>query len=104
MAWLEQRRFEPGIRELRESLRLVPSDAWAWMDLGIGLAAVGDVRGAGEAFRQAARLRPDDDTIQLNLGIHLAMQGDVEGARSILGFLRARGSPLAPDLDRLLGR
>jgi tetratricopeptide (TPR) repeat protein len=98
IAHLEQGEVQQGIAALRESLRILPGDAWGWMDLGIGLSAAGDDDGAGAAFGEAYRLRPEDETVLYNVGTFAATHGQLGLAREIHETLMR----VSPDLARQL--
>ena len=103
VAHVEQRQYGQGIRELRESLRIFPGDAWAWMDLGIALTSAGDDPPAEEAFREALRLRPDDETVLYNVGMFAAAHGHADVLRAVLPRLQVVSPPLAADLAKRTG-
>jgi hypothetical protein len=103
MAYVERGRFDLGISALQDSLRLLPGDGFAWMDLGIALDSVGDVRGASHAFRESARLRPNNKTVVYNLAVFAATHGDLATARTQQARLRELSPELARDLERRMG-
>jgi tetratricopeptide (TPR) repeat protein len=63
-----------------EALRLDPKLALAHHNLGLALAAQGDLKGAVACYREALRLDPNYAPAHNNLGNALKAQGDLKGA------------------------
>src|SRR5215204_2520229 len=57
---------DDAVAHLRRLTELAPTDAGAWLDLGLALAAAGDVRPAADAFARASALDPDDGSTLLH--------------------------------------
>src|SRR5204863_1582751 len=51
-------RLDEAERDLAESLRLDPSDVWAWISRGLARREAGDAAAAEAHFSQALRLEP----------------------------------------------
>jgi tetratricopeptide (TPR) repeat protein len=68
---LEESEPEEAQSAYREALRLDPSLADAWVNLGRLLHEAGDARSAAQHYRKAIELRPDDVIALFNLGVAL---------------------------------
>lgn len=84
-----------AVRLLRTSLGIAPVNPLGWVNLGIALGAVGDVRGAEEAYTRALELNPREAVALFNLGNLKQRAGDLATAE---GFYRR-----AVDADPGLG-
>jgi tetratricopeptide (TPR) repeat protein len=59
----------------RDAVEKSPGNGRAWMNLGVGLMARGDYRGALDSFERAERLLPLYPLVHINLGICLGAMG-----------------------------
>jgi tetratricopeptide (TPR) repeat protein len=64
----------------RDTVKLHPSSADAWFNLGKALADAGAYGGAVLAYRRCAELDPRDASVQYNLGNTLQRAGDTDAA------------------------
>ena len=103
-AWVDARRPDLAIPALRESLRLLPSDARTWLNLAIAHMTAGQVAEAADCFERALSMSPRDPFIWFNLGIARAMQGDPESLARVEATLRGLDGELSLELDRRLRR
>ena len=60
-------RYREAAREYRESIRLRPERALAYLHLGYALKEDRNLREAAEAFREVLRLEPDHPTAREEL-------------------------------------
>jgi tetratricopeptide (TPR) repeat protein len=65
---------------LRDALRLDPRHGLAAKELGLLLAAAGDVARARIELERAEGLLPDDNEVPFHLGLQLESEGDLDGA------------------------
>ena len=77
---LDKKGYPEAISELKEAVRLDPSNANAHNDLGLALKRNGDLSGAADQFRQALRLNPKLASAYSNLGNILYARRDYRGA------------------------
>ncbi|MFT3916770.1 MAG: tetratricopeptide repeat protein [Anaeromyxobacteraceae bacterium] len=98
----EARRPEAALPLLEQAVALMPSDAHAWMNLGLCQAMLGKPGEGLASLRRAAALRPGDDAIWFNLGLTAALSGAPKEAQAALQRLRALRSPLAETLEPAL--
>ncbi|MFO0583608.1 MAG: tetratricopeptide repeat protein [Anaeromyxobacter sp.] len=98
----EARRPEAALPLLEQAVALMPSDAHAWMNLGLCQAMLGKPDQGLQSLRRAAALRPGDDAIWFNLGLTAALSGALQEAQAALQRLRALRSPLAGTLESSL--
>jgi Flp pilus assembly protein TadD len=77
----KQNKRAEAVQSLREAIRLRPTLAEAYDQLGIRLAIDGNFAEAQAVFEEFVRLKPEDAEGYLNLGIALARQHKLEEAR-----------------------
>ncbi len=104
-AYHDARRDDLAVAALEESVRLMPLDAHAWMDLALSHSNLGQHERAAECFQKALRMKPDDAFIWFNLGVSYAMQGRWDEAAQTLARLQQLSPELAQRFsDRILRR
>lgn len=74
-----QRRWDEGLAQVTQAMKLDPRSAAAHMTRGLILLC-GGIEGASASFRRALELAPDMHSAAYFLASHLAMEGDYEGA------------------------
>ncbi|WP_447978584.1 tetratricopeptide repeat protein [Candidatus Nitrospira bockiana] len=80
-----------AIEELREVLRIAPSDVPARLALGTALYLIADLDAAADAYRTVLRVEPGSLEAHLHLGTVLMAKHDWAGAREVLqAALRAQ--------------
>src|SRR5438445_11314714 len=72
--------LDAAIKENEEAIRLKPSYAEAYFDLGVLLVRKGDIDNAMSNYRSAIKLVPRYVAAHINLGSGLESKGDFEGA------------------------
>ena len=80
------RRYDRAVQEFEAVLRLDPSSAMAWANLGIALDAMGDVQAAETAAKQALAIEPRSAIGNYLLGSILLRRGaNLDYAAELLG-------------------
>ena len=90
-------------RDLREAIRLGPTDPAGHFQLGLALLRRGRAAAAADAFREALRLSPDHPDALYYLGEALEAQGDLPAALRTLERT-ATLFPEDPRTYKLMGR
>ncbi len=96
--------LEEAIARFQRALAADPRHVASWHDLGVALHRAGRAAQAVDAYRQGVLHAPEDATLHHDLALALLATGAVDLARAELEWLRARGSPLAEDLEIAFAR
>ena len=91
--------WQGAARELRQCVKLAPTNTAAWVTLGDLLYQQNDFTGAAEAYRGALRVSPSTAVLHNGLGDALLQTQDLRGAES--EFRQALA--LQPDLEMARG-
>jgi predicted O-linked N-acetylglucosamine transferase (SPINDLY family) len=94
---------QDAVRELRESVRLAPTNALAWNTLGAILVDMGDPLEGEKALEQALRLDPENVPGRFNLGLAYRNRGDHVRARAEFERILARWPDEASSRFELAG-
>ena len=72
--------YEASISEWRKAIELNPSDARAYVGMGVALASTGDAKAGMALYRKAMEIDPESPDAYSQLGIALARQGSYDDA------------------------
>lgn len=96
------KRYDEAIQEYRTSIRLRPTEAEPYIELGMVLLAAGRMEEGLKEFHNALVAEPDNPMVLTSLAFNAISTGDEAGAREWLR--RAKGQPrVTPDDLRRLG-
>ena len=84
-------RAEEELETLRRAIQVRPTFAKAWANLGVALAAGGDLAGAGEPFKQAVANEASRTNL-INLARWLMATGDKAAAQGVMAKAKAAPS------------
>ncbi len=96
----EQGRGDAAIQEFREALRLDPSRAMTYVDLGVTLSRAGHLEQARNAFEQAKTIDPSCAEAWYNLGLLEERDGNTAAAEG--GYreaIRLKPTAVSPQLN-----
>ena len=77
-------KWDGVIKALGNYVKMNPSDAMAWMQIGLANGMSGNIQDAEFAFKTAYQLEPKNAEICLNLSKTYAIKGELEKAREII--------------------